>query len=48
MRKTIGQQYFETLMQARRCKPRSARKAILTERLKKLMARQLRKEAKAA
>jgi hypothetical protein len=46
--KTIAKQYFETLAQARRCKPRSERKALLTERLKKLMVRQLRKEAKAA
>jgi hypothetical protein len=46
--KTIAKQYFETLAQARRCKPRSERKAVLTKRLKDLMVRQLRKEAKAA
>ena len=46
--KTIAKQYFETLDQSRRCKPRSQRKSVLTERLKKLMVRQLRKEAKAA
>lgn len=46
--KTIAKQYFETLDQARRCKPRSHRKVLLTERLRKLMVRQLRKEAKAA
>lgn len=46
--KTIAKQYFETLEQSRRCKPRSERKAILTERLKKLVVRQLRKEVRAA
>jgi hypothetical protein len=46
--KTIAKQYFETLSQARRCKPRSKRKVLLTDRLKKLMIRQLRKEARAA
>jgi len=46
--KTIAKQYFETLEQARRCKPRSERKTVLTKRLKELMVRQLRKEAKAA
>lgn len=46
--KTIAKQYFETLEQSRRCKPRSERKALLTERLKRLIVRQLRKEAKAA
>lgn len=46
--KTIAKQYYETLAQARRCKPKSERKAVLTERLKKLMTQQLRKEAKVA
>jgi hypothetical protein len=46
--KTIAKQYFETLDQSRRCKPRSQRKASLTERLKKLMVRQLKREARAA
>lgn len=44
--KTIAKQYFETLDQSRRCKPRSQRKTVLTERLKKLLTRQLRKESK--
>jgi hypothetical protein len=46
--KTIAKQYFETLEQARKVKPRSERKAILTERLKELLRRQLRKESRAA
>lgn len=46
--KTIAKQYFETLDQSRRAKPRSQRKVLLTERLKKLMVRQLRKESRAA
>ena len=46
--KTIAKQYFETLDQSRRCKPRSQRKTVLTERLKKLLVRQLRKESRAA
>lgn len=46
--KTIAKQYFETLAQARHCKPRSERKAILTKRLKDLLTRQIRKECRAA
>ena len=46
--RTIAKQYHENLAQSRRCKPRSQRKVLLTERLKKLMVRQLRKESRAA
>jgi hypothetical protein len=48
MKKTIAAEYRETLAQARRAKPRSERKAVLTKRLKDLMVRQLRKEIRAA
>lgn len=46
--KTIAKQYFETLAQSRRCKPRSERKAILTKRLKDLLTKQLRRENRRA
>ena len=46
--KTIAKQYYETLEQVRRAKPRSKRKIILTKRLTDLMTRQLRKENRAA
>jgi len=44
--KPIAKQYQETLAAARRCKPRSERKTVLTRRLVDLMTRQLRKEIK--
>ena len=44
--KTVAQQYRETLREAKHCKPRSERKAILTGRLVNLMARQLRIESR--
>ena len=44
--KTIAAQYHETRAQAQRCKPRSERKAVLTRKLRDLMTRQLRKEAR--
>jgi hypothetical protein len=46
--KTISKKYFETLEQARKCRPRSKRKAVLLNRLVNLVVRQLRKESKAA
>jgi hypothetical protein len=48
MRKTVRQQYFETLDRARKAKPRSERKTLLTRKLRDLMTRQLRKEARTA
>lgn len=44
--KTVAAQYHETHAEARRCKPRSERKAILTGRLIHLMRRQLAIEDK--
>ena len=44
--KPIAKQYFETLAQAKKTKPRSERRTILTRRLVDLMTRQLRKEAR--
>jgi hypothetical protein len=44
--KSIAEQYHETLAQARKVKPRSERKTILTERLRDLMRRQLRIESR--
>jgi len=46
--KTISMEYFETLEQSRKCKPRSKRKAILLNRLVNLVVRQLRKENRTA
>jgi hypothetical protein len=46
--KTIAKEYFETLEQARKCRPRSKRKAVLLNRLVNLVVRQLRKESRAA
>jgi hypothetical protein len=46
--KTIAKQYFETLEQSRKAKPKSERKTVLTERLKELLTKQLRKESRAA
>ena len=50
--KTIEQQYFETLAEANRCKPRSRRKTILLARLVELNRRrmeiEMRKEKRAA
>jgi hypothetical protein len=46
--KTIAQQYHETRAQAKQCKPRSERKAVLTRKLRDLLTRQLRKENRAA
>ena len=46
--KTIAQQYRETLEQAKRCKPRSERKVLLTRRLRDLMTRQLKIEVRHA
>lgn len=43
--KTIAKQYFETLTAARRCKPRSERKAKLEAKLGNLLLRQLRIES---
>lgn len=37
--KPLAKQYFETLEQAKRAKPRSQRKTVLTDRLKDLMTR---------
>jgi hypothetical protein len=45
---TIAREYFETLAQARKCRPRSKRKAILLNRLVNLVVRQLRKETRSA
>lgn len=44
--KTIAEQYRETLERARRCKPRSEQKTLLTRKLRDLMTRQLRVENK--
>jgi hypothetical protein len=50
--KTIEQQYFETLAEANRCKPRSRRKTILLHKLVDLNRRrmeiEMRKEKRAA
>lgn len=46
--KTIASEYQETLEQARKCRPRSKRKAILLNRLVNLVVRQLKKEIRAA
>jgi hypothetical protein len=42
--KTIAEQYRETLERARKCKPRSERKTLLTRKLRDLMTRRLRAE----
>jgi hypothetical protein len=42
--KTVASQYQDTLTQSQKCKPRSRRKIVLTERLCKLMTRQLKIE----
>lgn len=44
--KTIREQYQETLDRARKCKPRSEQKTLLTHKLRDLMTRQLRVENK--
>jgi hypothetical protein len=46
--KTIRTAYLETLAQARKCRPRSKRKAVLLSRLVNLVVRQLRKEHRSA
>jgi hypothetical protein len=46
--KTVAKQYFETIEQARKAKPRSKRKTILIERATKLLVRQLRIESRRA
>lgn len=48
MSKTVAALYFETLEQARKCRPRSKRKAVLLNRLVNLVVRQLRKESRVA
>jgi len=45
---TIAKEYFDTLAQARKCRPRSKRKAILLNRMVNLVVRQLKKEIKSA
>jgi hypothetical protein len=42
--KTIREQYQETLDRARKCKPRSEQKTLLTRKLRDLMTRRLRAE----
>jgi hypothetical protein len=42
--KTVARQYFETLDRARKCKPRSEQKTLLTRKLRDLMTRRLRAE----
>lgn len=50
--KTVEQQYFETLDESKRCKPRSRRMTILLQRLVDLNRRrmeiEMRKEKRAA
>jgi hypothetical protein len=46
--KTIAKEYFDTLEQARKCRPRSKRKAVLLNKLVNLVVRQLRKESRAS
>jgi hypothetical protein len=46
--KPIAKEYFETLEQARKCRPRSKRKAVLLSRLVNLVVRQLRREIKSS
>jgi hypothetical protein len=42
--KTIREQYQETLDRARKAKPRSEQKTLLTRKLRDLMTRRLRAE----
>jgi hypothetical protein len=44
--KSVAKKYFETRAEAMRCKPRSDRKKVLTERLKKLLVQQIRREVR--